>query len=97
MKLYFSAETAHQIETQKNDILPKRWIADIFAEAENKFTIHPDANERCSRDFDLYKSHLKNESIWAIRSKLKLIIFTIICTLVSHNVSHCSVRIVRMA
>ncbi len=46
-----------------------KWVAELFYEAQKKFDMNTGVNEKCKRDFQLYKSHLQNQSIWAIRSE----------------------------
>lgn len=54
-----------------NSAVHKVWLSQLFEEAKQSFIMDQSTNSMCKRDFDLYKMHLQNHSIWAIRSKLK--------------------------
>lgn len=46
-----------------------KWISEIFFEAEAIFRMAEQTSDVCKRDFNLYQSHLRNQSMWAVRSK----------------------------
>lgn len=48
----------------------KQWIKAIFLEAEKNFDMD-DVSVRCKTDFQRYKMHLKNQTVWAVRSNIK--------------------------
>lgn len=55
---------------QNEDKPPKqKWITEIFDEAKHQFSMVENVTEACRNDFQLYLQHLKNQSIWAVRSK----------------------------
>lgn len=58
-----------KFEIVESDFPEKKWISQLFYEAENAFHMDSNVNAECKRDFDLYKLHLRNQSIWAVRSK----------------------------
>ncbi|XP_065222006.1 uncharacterized protein LOC135846697 [Planococcus citri] len=45
----------------------KKWISELFFEAQTKFEMDPTENTACKNDFDLFKLHLRNHSAWAVR------------------------------
>ena len=47
----------------------RKWITELFYEAKAEFQIDSNVNSECKRDFDLYKLHLRNQSVWAVKSK----------------------------
>lgn len=54
----------------------RKWISQLFSEAERNFDMSPNVSTHCRRDFELYKLHLRNQSTWAIRSRCSLIFYT---------------------
>lgn len=54
---------------ESSNLKEKKWISRLFLEAEMSFDIHPNVSSRCKYDYELYLSHLKNQSVWAVRSK----------------------------
>lgn len=63
-----TTRTVVEVRREETARQPK-WITQLFLEAEQKFDLHPDVNPRCRRDYEMYKVHLANQSVWAIRSK----------------------------
>lgn len=53
----------------------QKWISQLFLEAERKFDMDEHVNKRCKTDYELYKLHLRNQSVWAVRSKYDNICF----------------------
>ena len=53
----------------RSDAAPKKWITELFHDAETIFQMEPGDNADCRRDYNLYKLHLANQSVWAVRSK----------------------------
>lgn len=53
---------------KKPELGHRKWITQLMEEARNAFDIDPEANAQCKKDFNLYKLHLQNQSIWAVRS-----------------------------
>lgn len=62
-------ETISKTLVQKKFPVGSKWISQIFFEAEATFRMAEQASDLCKRDFNLYQSHLRNQSIWAVRSK----------------------------
>lgn len=56
-------------ETQEPDFRPRKWVSELFLQAERQFDMDPNVSAECRRDFEMYKLHLQNQSIWAVRSK----------------------------
>lgn len=50
------------------EYVQRKWITQLMDEAKYKFDFDSTANKKCLRDFQLYQQHLKNLSIWAVRS-----------------------------
>lgn len=49
--------------------LPGLWISQIFLEAERNFDmLKANVTSACRKDFETYKMHLQNQSVWAVRS-----------------------------
>ncbi len=48
-----------------------KWISDLMSEGERTFKMDAFVNAKCKRDFELYQLHLRNQSIWALRSKYR--------------------------
>ncbi|XP_065201228.1 nose resistant to fluoxetine protein 6-like [Planococcus citri] len=55
------------VQNAKSDFPQRKWISQLFYEAEMAFQMDSNANAECKRDFDLYKLHLRNQSVWAVR------------------------------
>lgn len=53
---------------KKPELAHRKWITQLMEEARSAFDIDPAADAQCRRDFNLYKLHLQNQSIWAVRS-----------------------------
>lgn len=49
----------------------RQWITQLLSEAEKRFEMNGNENTRCRRDFERYKMHLQNQTVWAVRSKKK--------------------------
>ncbi|XP_065204696.1 nose resistant to fluoxetine protein 6-like [Planococcus citri] len=47
----------------------KKWISELFLEAQQKFRMDYNVNNECKRDFERFQLHLKNQSMWAIKMK----------------------------
>lgn len=48
---------------------PKRkWLSQVFDQAKLAFDVPANASEKCRRDYDLFKAHLNNQTVWAVRS-----------------------------
>lgn len=56
-------------EKSEPNFHPKKWVSELFMQARQEFNIDTETNPECKRDFELYKMHLQNQSVWAIRSK----------------------------
>ncbi|XKL64037.1 hypothetical protein PGB90_004123 [Kerria lacca] len=50
----------------------QKWISQLFLEAERKFDMDEHVNKRCKTDYELYKLHLRNQSVWAVRNPCSL-------------------------
>lgn len=70
---YNSSQNSKQIKSEK----ASKWISQLFQDAERAFDMSFRATEQCRRDFEIYKMHLKNQSVWAIRSLYIQFVFTI--------------------
>lgn len=48
---------------------PKKWLAEIISETEVNFDmdVHT-VSRKCKEDFRIYKQHVRNQTVWAIRS-----------------------------
>lgn len=46
-----------------------QWITQLFRQAEDVFHIDRAASEPCRRAYDMFKMYLRNQTVWAIRSK----------------------------
>lgn len=46
-----------------------KWVAEIFAEAWRSFDLPNTSliSERCYHDYQIYKAHLTNQSVWAVK------------------------------
>ena len=47
----------------------RKWISELFHEAKTSFHMDSEVGDECKRDFDMYELHLKNQSVWAVRSE----------------------------
>ncbi|XP_065224461.1 nose resistant to fluoxetine protein 6-like isoform X3 [Planococcus citri] len=56
----------NDVNTADSAVLPKKWISQLFSEAQMAFKMDPRENPECGKDFDLFKLHLKNHSTWAV-------------------------------
>lgn len=65
---FVSKATTAEVRREETASQPK-WITQLFYEAEEKFDLHPNVNPHCRRDYEMYKLHLANQSVWAVRSK----------------------------
>lgn len=68
-----SSRNSMQIKTEK----ASKWISQLFQDAERAFDMSLTTTEQCIRDFETYKMHLKNQSVWAVRSLYIQLVFTI--------------------
>lgn len=72
---------------QKSNFTERKWISQLFYDAEMAFGIHSNASADCRRDFNTYLQHLNNQSIWAVRSKfLKIFFSTVLQWCISRSV-----------
>ncbi|XP_065222000.1 nose resistant to fluoxetine protein 6-like [Planococcus citri] len=55
------------VDYAESAFLRKRWLSELFFEAQTKFKMDPTENTACKQDFDLFKLHLGNHSTWAIK------------------------------
>ncbi|XP_065224459.1 nose resistant to fluoxetine protein 6-like isoform X1 [Planococcus citri] len=55
------------VNSTDSAVLPKKWISQIFSEAQMAFKMDPRENTECGKDFELFKLHLKNYSTWAVK------------------------------
>lgn len=46
----------------------RKWISEIMMEAEMRFHVDPNVSKDCRKDFEIYKQHVRNQTVWAIRS-----------------------------
>ncbi|XKL64038.1 hypothetical protein PGB90_004124 [Kerria lacca] len=58
----FQSNTLIRLQPSK-----KEWITKIFLEAEMVFDMDTNVSLDCKRDYELFKLHLRNQSIWAVR------------------------------
>ncbi|KAK7604564.1 hypothetical protein V9T40_005750 [Parthenolecanium corni] len=70
----FSSKPRHNesgvLEVRREENMHQsKWITQLFIEAEQKFDLHPNVSPQCKRDYEMYKLHLANQSVWAVRSK----------------------------
>lgn len=47
----------------------RKWISQLMSEARDEFDMHESVTAKCKNDFDAYKLHLQNQSVWAVRSE----------------------------
>lgn len=47
----------------------RKWFKELFSDAEQNFSMDAAVNPKCRSDFQLYMSHLRNQSVWSVRSK----------------------------
>lgn len=45
-----------------------KWISEMITEAEMSFTMSMNVSAECKRDFGTYQQHVRNQTVWAIRS-----------------------------
>lgn len=55
----------------------KKWLAEIIAETEVNFDmdVHT-VSRKCRDDFRIYKQHVRNQTVWAIRSSYLFFFFS---------------------
>lgn len=46
----------------------QKWIPELMDAAKMSFNMDSAISSKCKADFQLYKLHLQNQSIWAVRS-----------------------------
>lgn len=46
----------------------RKWISELFHEAEATFDMNAEVSEGCRRDFLMYKLYAENQTVWAVRS-----------------------------
>lgn len=65
-----SSVTANQsaLITNLSNTTQKKWITEMFDEAKLNFDMHAYVNPKCRRDYEIYKRHLLNQTVWAVRS-----------------------------
>lgn len=74
-ELHVNGVDNKSFQNAKSDFPQRKWISQLFHEAEMAFQMDSNVNAKCKRDFDLYKLHLRNQSVWAVKSKLFFSIF----------------------
>ncbi|KAK7576666.1 hypothetical protein V9T40_012952 [Parthenolecanium corni] len=47
----------------------RKWITELFADSQKDFSMEQAVSEKCRNDYLLYLSHLRNQSVWAVRMK----------------------------
>lgn len=52
----------------ESSVVPKKWISEIIADVEKNFDMNADVSDECRRDFNIYRLHTQNQTVWAIRS-----------------------------
>lgn len=57
---------------ETNATLPEKWISQLFQEAERMFTMSSNVTDQCREDYKTYEMHLKNQSVWAVRSSYSI-------------------------
>ncbi|XP_065222003.1 nose resistant to fluoxetine protein 6-like [Planococcus citri] len=55
------------VDHAESVFLRKKWISELFFEAQADFKMDPTENTECKKDFDLFKLHLRNHSTWAVK------------------------------
>lgn len=53
---------------QELNLLRMIWLSEIFDEAKKKFDMLSKVSEECKRDYETYKQHVRNQTVWAVRS-----------------------------
>jgi len=51
-----------------------QWITELFHNAEEIFHMDSTASEPCRNAYDLFIAHLRNQTVWAVRSKYAFVI-----------------------
>ncbi|XP_065221988.1 nose resistant to fluoxetine protein 6-like isoform X2 [Planococcus citri] len=64
---YENETYSDNIDYAESAFLRKRWISELFFEAQPKFKMDSTENTACKQDFDLFKLHLGNHSTWAVK------------------------------
>lgn len=67
--------TVPNLDSLSTIVQERKWISQLFVEVANIFHMDPSVNILCKNDFERYKIHLQNQSVWAIRSKSIFIYF----------------------
>lgn len=63
-------EISSQATVSKIDFPKRKWLSELFAQAERDFDMNiSPVSDQCREDFRVYKLHLANQSAWAVRSK----------------------------
>lgn len=57
-----------ELPASRESELNRIWVSQLFDQAEDIFDVHPSVSHECRRSFDLYKLHLRNQTVWAVRS-----------------------------
>lgn len=70
------ATSANKTSLKQPDSSPRqrKWVTQLFMEAADKFDMNANVSAECKRDFELYKKHLQNQTVWAVRSKYCIVI-----------------------
>lgn len=67
VRVNFTASVDEGVQSSRKS---QKWVSELMDEAKGAFNVSPANNSKCREDFQLYKLHLQNQSIWAMRSML---------------------------
>ncbi len=61
--------TLSPVTTSARVVENPKWVLYTLREGLNNFRVRSDTNPKCQSHSDLYEMHLKNQTLWAIKSK----------------------------
>lgn len=67
--LAIAFEASYETEENVTVKFPKKWMTELFREAEINFHITSIVSSKCPQDFATNREHLKNQSEWAVKSE----------------------------
>lgn len=65
----FNSNESLSIQAEEPSVVPKKWISKMIADVETNFDMNLEVSDECRRDFNIYRLHVQNQTIWAIRSE----------------------------
>lgn len=71
------SRTSESVESSTKKPKSHAWVTKPFIEGLKDFRVRTSRNKLCQMQSDLYEEHLRNQTLWAVRSKFFMLVFRI--------------------